>query len=123
MRPMNLNLWRMRFPPMAIASILHRISGVIIFLCLPLLLYVLHYSLISQEDFNSIAIFVGRPWVKVLLWLALSAAIYHLLAGVRHLVMDIGIAESLVAGRITAYIVIILGIIAAVFCGGWLWHV
>lgn len=122
-RPINLNLWRLRFPVMAIASILHRISGVIIFLCLPLLLYLLQQSLISQGKFDSVTQFIANPLIRIILWVALSALLYHLFAGIRHLLMDLGFGESLSAGRATAYLVIVLAIITSILSGVWLWQI
>lgn len=121
-RPINLNLWRLRFPIMAIASILHRISGVIIFLCLPLFLYLLQQSLSSETNFNQLTVFLAHPIVRLILWGSISAVLYHLFAGIRHLAMDLGFGESLQSGRFTAYFVIILSMITAILSGVWLWQ-
>lgn len=122
-RPINLNLWRLKFPIMAVASILHRISGVIIFLCLPLLMYLFHQSLLSQDSFDEMTGFIAHPSIRFIIWISLFALLYHLLAGIRHLIMDLGFGESLSAGRTTAYIVIILSIALAAFLGVWLWQI
>lgn len=120
-RPINLNLFKFHFPVMAIVSILHRITGVILFLSIPLLLYVLHQSLVSQEAFSSIKVVIDHPFFKIVLIAILASAVYHLLAGIRHLVMDCGIGESLMSGRITAWASIVLTIIVVVWMGVWLW--
>lgn len=120
-RPVYLNLWRIRFPIPAIVSILHRISGVVIFLALPWLLYLLNQSLISQESFNHLTLWVTQPLVKCGLWIILSALAGHVLAGVRHILMDMGIAENLDAGRLSAYGVLIITAAIIVLLGIWLW--
>lgn len=119
-RPVNLNLLTIKFPCTAIASILHRISGVILFLCIPLMLGVLAKSLHSEAEFASLQQCLTTPFAKLVIWLFLAAIIYHLIAGVRHIVMDMGIAETLKGGRAGAYIVMILSAILIILVGIWL---
>ena len=120
-RPMHLDLTRMKFPPMAIVSILHRITGVLLFLLLPLALYLLHHSLESQISFAQLHAVVKMSVIKFLLWVMLSAVGYHLLAGIRHMLMDIGFGEKLATARFTAYFLIVLSIMVAVAAGVWIW--
>ena len=116
-RPVNLNLFTIKFPIPAIVSILHRISGVILFLLIPGMLWVLNQSLLSDENFNHLSSILGQLWVRCLVWLVLSAMMYHLLAGLRHILLDMGIAETPRAGRFTAAFVLVLSIILAVCLG------
>ncbi len=120
-RPVNLDLTKYRFPRMAIVSILHRISGVLIFIFLPVMLYILHQSLISQTHFDTVHAELMGPTLKFILWLALSAVFFHLIAGIRHLIMDLGFFESLKAGKATATLVMILSAISIILIGVWLW--
>ena len=120
-RPIHLNLMKMKFPPMAIVSILHRVSGVLLFLLLPLALYLLHTSLKSQMSFVGLHVFVAMPIVKFLLWALISAASFHFFAGIRHMVMDCGFGEQLKSARVTAYLIIALEVVAVVLSGVWLW--
>jgi succinate dehydrogenase / fumarate reductase, cytochrome b subunit len=120
-RPIFLNLWRIRFPATAIVSILHRVSGVIIFLGLPFLLYLLSKSLISQERFDQLSTSLTAPGMKFVIWIILSAVVGHFFAGIRHLLMDIGMAESLKAGRVTAWLVLIISFLIIIILGLWLW--
>ncbi|MEE9451829.1 MAG: succinate dehydrogenase, cytochrome b556 subunit [Gammaproteobacteria bacterium] len=120
-RPVNLQLTTMKFPPMAIASILHRLSGVILFLAIPLLLYMLDYSLRNEDVFLKLKQCLQAWPMKLLLWVVLAALLYHLIAGVRHLIMDMGWGESLTAGRRSALSVFVLAAISVVFIGIWLW--
>ena len=120
-RPVHLNLLTMKFPSTAIISILHRISGFLLFLLLPCILLALRYSLISPEGFTSVQTTLHTPLVKVIVWLLLASIIHHVLAGIRHLIMDWGIGESLVASKATAWLVFVCDIILIVLIGVWLW--
>jgi len=120
-RPVNLPLSQVISvnlkSPVAIASILHRISGVILFLLIPALLYVLQHSLASQEGFDMVRQDVfGNICVRFMVWVFLSGLIYHLFAGIKHLLADVGIAEELQSGRNAAWLMLALsgvGIVAA----------
>jgi len=119
--PVNLDLMSMRFPVTALVSIGHRISGVIVFLALPLLLYFLSLSLVSVESFLDTKQFLSQPMMRFLLWGVGSAFLYHLIAGVRHLLLDMGVGESLRGGHIAAYIVFVGFSVMAILLGIWLW--
>lgn len=120
-RPVNLDLGTMKFPPMAIASILHRISGLVLFLLMPLMLYFLGMSLHSNESFIELQRMLASSYFKLLLWAFGAALIYHLLAGIRHLIMDLGYGDELNAGRRSAVFVIALAVILIIFLGIWIW--
>lgn len=120
-RPMNLNLFTIKFPLPAIISILHRASGVFVFLLIPFLLWMLSESLSSPVSFESLQITLMGFCPKFIVWLLLSALLYHLVAGIRHLLMDLGLGESLAAGRLSAKIVLIVSIILSILAGVWLW--
>jgi succinate dehydrogenase / fumarate reductase, cytochrome b subunit len=119
-RQVYLNLWRIRFPIPAIVSILHRISGIVIFLGLPFMLYLLSRSLISQDSFDSLSTTLEGPGFKVILWILLVAVLGHFLAGIRHLLMDVGIGEGLKAGRRSAALVLLVTAIYAILIGFWI---
>jgi succinate dehydrogenase / fumarate reductase, cytochrome b subunit len=120
-RPVFLNLTQLKFPPMAISSILHRLSGILLFLFVPLLLYMLSISIASPEGFARLIALQHSFGFQCCLWLGLSAVIYHILAGIRHIIMDFGFAESLKAARVTSMGVIVLGVLGAIIMGVWIW--
>ena len=120
-RPVFLNLLQIRFPVTAIASILHRVSGVLMFIALPFMMYALDRSLTSPEGFKEIQTCLSSMCGKLMLLAVLAAVFYHVLAGVRHLIMDMGFFESMRGGRITAYITIILAVVLTLGAGCWLW--
>jgi succinate dehydrogenase / fumarate reductase cytochrome b subunit len=120
-RPKNLELSTIRFPLPAITSILHRISGVFIFAGVGVLLWMLSESLSSAEGFARAAQWLDMPLVKLIVWAVVAGLIYHLVAGVKHLVMDLGIGETLSGAQTGARLVLIISIIAIVLAGVWLW--
>lgn len=120
-RPVNLNLFTIRFPIPAIVSILHRISGILLFLLIPIILWGLSLSLSSPDDFDSLHQFLTAPLMKFSIWAGLSALIYHLVAGIRHLLMDLEIGVELKGGRLSAILTFLISIIFIVMAGIWLW--
>lgn len=117
-RPVNLDLLTIKQPSPAIASILHRISGILIFLLMPFMLYALHQSLMSSENFLKMQ---ECGVLKFFTWVFLSALLYHTLAGIRHLLMDLGLGEGPITGRKTAWFVLILASIGIIGLGVYLW--
>ena len=120
-RPVNLDLRSLKYPPMAIVSILHRISGVVMFILMPVMLCFLAQSLESLESFDELQQHLMSPWCKLILWGFGSAWAYHVMAGIRHMVMDFGLGESVLAGRRSAVIVILLAALSTIFLGIWIW--
>ena len=120
-RPVNLNLLTIHQPVTAVVSILHRLSGVILFLCIPLLLWLFSASMNSPDSYAYIQACISKISVKLIIWVILASLIYHIFAGIRHFVMDFGWGESLKGGKIGSWLVLILSLIFAVFLGIWLW--
>lgn len=120
-RPVNLDLTTISFPVTAISSILHRITGVFLVIGIPILLWLFGASLESKEGFNEASSYITTGFGKFMYWAILSSIAYHIIAGVRHLLMDAGIGETLEGGSRGAFIVIVLGVVAAALIGVWLW--
>lgn len=120
-RPVNLDLSSLKFPPMAIASILHRISGIFLFVLLPIMLFILGQSLHTAETFSQMKIMIDNPFYKLVLWAFSASLAYHVIAGFRHLLMDMGFGEHLDTGRNTAILVIVLAVISTILLGIWIW--
>lgn len=120
-RPINLQLTTIKFPLPAIASILHRASGVILVIMIPFLLFLLQASLASEDSFGGVQTLLSHPVTKFVFWGILSSLGYHLVAGIRHLLMDVGVGESKSGGRRGAFLAIVIGAVLAVLMGGWLW--
>ncbi|MFA9461737.1 succinate dehydrogenase, cytochrome b556 subunit [Thiohalorhabdus sp. Cl-TMA] len=113
-RPIFLDLLRIRFPVGAWASILHRITGILLILAIPASLFLMAYSARSAAHFRQTAAWLENGWVELVLALVLGAVTHHLLAGVRILLMDAGIGLALPAARRTAWGSLVLAGLAVV---------
>ncbi|WP_315708008.1 succinate dehydrogenase cytochrome b556 subunit [Brenneria uluponensis] len=121
-RPVNLDLQTIRFPITAIASILHRASGVITFVAVGILLWLLGISLSSPEGFMQAAAIMDSFIVKFILWGILTALAYHIVGGLRHLLMDFGyIEEDLVSGTRSANLSFIITVVLSFLAGVLVW--
>lgn len=120
-RPVNLDISTINLPAAALVSILHRVSGVVLFAVVALLLWMLDKSLRSAQGFAEVAAAFNSVPAKLILLASLAALIYHLLAGLRHMLMDLGIGESLEGGRRGAVAVLLLSAILILLAGVWLW--
>lgn len=110
--PKFLNLAQIRFPVGAIASILHRVSGVVLLVALPVLASALGESLSSSAGFDAVLDAATRSWFTPLLFVGVWALVHHIFAGVRHLLMDIGVGVRLSQARASAFVSIAAGIAA-----------
>ena len=120
-RPVNLDIGTLRLPITAYVSILHRVSGVVIFFALAILLWMLDKSLSSQQSFDSLKEMLGHPFVQIVVWGSLVALLYHAVAGVRHLLMDLGVGEeSFQAGRISAWIAVGVALVSIAAITFWI---
>jgi len=119
-RPKNLNLFTIHFPLPAIISILHRVSGFILFLIIPFALWMLEYSL-TLSGFEVLYRWFGYAWIKLFCLALLIPFCFHLVAGIRHLLMDIHIGDELKSGRASGVVVIAVTILLIIIMGVWLW--
>ncbi|KYP97595.1 succinate dehydrogenase [Sodalis-like endosymbiont of Proechinophthirus fluctus] len=121
-RPVNLHLQNIRFPVTAIASILHRVSGIIMFVAIGILLWVLGLSLPSPEGFLQATALIDSFIVKFIFWGILTALVYHTLGGIRHMLIDFGyLEETLAMGKITANATFLLTVVLSILAGVLLW--
>lgn len=120
-RPKHLNLMQIRLPLPAFVSILHRISGAILFLLLPVLLCLFASSLESPQTFMEFKKWVSYPVAKILLLGVLWAYLHHFCAGIRHLVMDLHIGLELESARASSYAVFGISIVLTALIGWKLW--
>ena len=91
-----------------------------LYFSLGLALYALHYSLQSEEQFNNLAGFFGSPLGMLLAWVILSGLAYHFVAGIKHLIMDLGIGESLEGGALLAKVTVSAAAVLIVLSGFWI---
>lgn len=120
-RPKNLNLFTIRLPVNALVSILHRATGCLLFLILPLLLLALQWSLSSAGHYQTLQILLHLPFAKLVLLGLAWAFFHHLFAGVRHLAMDVHWVNGLMKTRFTSKAVLVLGVFATLMLVVLLW--
>lgn len=119
-RPVNLDLTSIRFPVMAITSIMHRISGVGLFILMPYMLYLFGNSLKNAGTYQDISQYMQNPLPRLAILLFSIGMVYHLIAGIRHMIMDLGFGESLEAGERSAQLLLIISAVVALIVGYWL---
>lgn len=112
----NLNLFNLPIP--AIVSILHRISGALLFVLTFVLLYFLDRSLASAESFDGVRQALGHPFMKLVQLGLLWALLHHLIAGIRYLLLDIHVGVALAPARASSYAVIAISLALTVILGG-----
>lgn len=120
-RPVNLELTKFSFPLPALTSITHRISGVILFVGLAFMLYALDRSLASAAGFADMSALMNTPLAQFITWGLLTALGYHLTAGIKHLLLDFDIGDSLEGGRRAAQLTIVVAVILSILAGVWVW--
>ena len=120
-RPKHLNLMQIRMPLPAFVSILHRVSGAVLFLVLPLLLCLLSSSLESSRSFSVFKQWIANPCVKIVLLGVLWAYLHHFCAGIRHLALDLHIGIDLETARATSYAVLGVSLVLTAVIGMMLW--
>ncbi len=110
-RPVNLNLLKIRQPITAITSIGHRISGVLLFLSIPFVIWMLEHSLQGPQGFADVTAWFDYGLIKLLALLMAWSAAHHFFAGIRFLLLDIEIGVDLATARSSAMVVNVLGVI------------
>lgn len=108
--PVYLNLFRIRLPVGAVTSIAHRISGILLFLSIPPLIYLLDLSLQGPAGFAAATGHLQSTWFRLGSALVAWSLCHHMLSGVRFLLLDIGAGVELRHARLSAWLVNILGL-------------
>jgi succinate dehydrogenase / fumarate reductase cytochrome b subunit len=120
-RPVNLDLNTISFPPAAVASILHRVTGVAMFFALLFVIYAWAASVASIEGYNSVNSMMEAWYGKVISIGTLSALSYHIIGGIRHVVMDMGYWEELDSGNNSARAAMVMWVVITIVLGVILW--
>ena len=121
-RPVYLDLPRIRLPLPGIVSILHRVSGALLFLFgIPLLLAGVGTSLASPDAYAQMKAIFAHPAAKLALLVMAWAFLHHFCAGIRYLLLDIEQGVELVAARRSSVIVIAVSVVLTLVVGARLW--
>lgn len=119
-RPINLPLSQViavnAKSPIAMASILHRVSGIVLFLLIPVMLSILQASLASPEGFAEVFNNIALRFVA---WIFVAATAYHFVMGVKHLLADLGMNEEFKSGKTAAIVSFVIAFILIVVSFVW----
>lgn len=121
-RPVNLDLRTIKMPITATASILHRISSVVLWVGLVIFLAATFLSLESAEGFDTVHALVTENFIgQFISWGLLTAFGYYTAATLKHVIQDAGHFEELQSGKRIALAVIVIGLVLSVIWGVWIW--
>lgn len=120
-RPKHLALHQIKLPLPGIVSILHRISGLLLFFALPFLLMMLQYSLRSIETYTQLMGTLVHPLLKLILLGLLWAFLHHFCAGLRLLAIDLDYGVRLAQARNSSKVVLAVSMLLTVWIGIKLW--
>ncbi|MFA7240725.1 MAG: succinate dehydrogenase, cytochrome b556 subunit [Sulfuricellaceae bacterium] len=120
-RPKYLNLFTIKLPLPGVVSILHRISGVLLFLFIPFALYLLQLSLASEEGFEAAKRVLSGGFAKLVLLGLAWALLHHFFAGLRYLAMDLHFCIDLSQTRRACMAIMATSLGLTLLLGVWLW--
>ncbi len=107
-----------RLPLAGKSSILHRVSGALLFLCIPIVILPLFaLSVTSAESFASIQSWVANPLCKLVLLALIWGFLHHFCAGIRYLVLDLHIGNDKHTAQKTAGVVFGVSLALTLVCG------
>jgi succinate dehydrogenase / fumarate reductase, cytochrome b subunit len=120
-RPVFLNLLQIRLPIPGVVSIAHRISGVLLFLAIPLFLLLFQRSLQGETGFAETLAWLRHPLVMLITVVVVWSLIHHWLAGIRYLLIDLDVGVDRLPARRSAWAVIVVAPVLTVILLGVLW--
>ncbi len=119
-RPVNLDLFAIHLPITGLVSILHRVTGVLWVLLLPLALALLQRSLESEAGYAQVRALMSSTAARLASFLALWLFAQHFFSGVRHLFLDLDIGVSLKSARSSAVWTFIASVGVTLLAAAWL---
>jgi succinate dehydrogenase / fumarate reductase, cytochrome b subunit len=117
-RPVFLDLWRIKLPISGVVSILHRISGVLMVLAIPAAAILFQHALSGAEGFATVAGILDFWLVKLILLVLAWSLLHHLFAGIRYLLLDLGLGLDRPMARRSAWIALFAAIAVLLIGGG-----
>ena len=120
-RPVNLALTTFKYPLAAIVSITHRITGVLLFVGIAFLLYLLDQSLTSAQGLDHARALLALPVPKLLLTAVVATLIFHFVAGIKHLLLDFDIGDTIEGGLLASQVTFGVSAVLIVVAGLWIW--
>jgi succinate dehydrogenase / fumarate reductase cytochrome b subunit len=120
-RPKYLNLFQIRLPVPGLVSILHRMSGAVLFLLLPSLLVLFELSLESAQTFARFKAIFSHWTIKLMVIAVVWAYLHHLCAGIRHLALDLDYGTELATARASSWAVLALSVVLTLAVIAMIW--
>lgn len=121
-RPVNLDLKTIKLPVMGLASILHRISAVLIWVAMAFFLPSLYISLESPQGFSRIEQMLTESFIaQFIVWGFLTALAYYAMGGLKHIIQEMGYCESLQGGKYISIGAISSGVLLSILAAVWIW--
>jgi len=120
-RPKFLNLFRIRLPVTGVNSIAHRVSGAIMFLMIPTLIYLFSLSVKNAEGFQQVVTILNSQSSKIIITILAWALGHHLMAGIRFLLTDVDVGTELSTARKTAWFVNVTAVIFFILIAYKIW--
>lgn len=120
-RPKFLNLLQIRLPVTGVNSIAHRISGTLLFLAIPGLIYLFNLSVKDATSFTQFTLIIDSLYFKFILTVLAWAIGHHILAGIRFLLTDIDVGTSLTVSRRFAWVINIAGLVILLLVAYRIW--
>ena len=120
-RPKYLNLLQIKLPVPGLVSILHRVSGAVLFLFIPFLLVLLELTLESPAGFLRFKAVLTHWALKLLVIGLVWAYLHHLLAGIRHLALDLDYGTELASARASSWAVVAVSVVLTVAAAAVIW--
>ncbi len=121
-RPIDIQFGKFSWPVTAIASILHRICAVIIWVGLGISLATLYFVSQSEASLDLVKATLQSSFTaQFIVWGLLSAFGYYCMGTIKHLIQDMGYCEEFASGKIISWVAIILGLALSVLAGVYVW--
>jgi len=120
-RPKFLNLFAIHLPVTGVTSFAHRVSGALMVLAIPVLVYLFGLSLRDPDGYQAALSHLHGVWFRVFASILVWTFAHHLFAGIRFLLLDINIGEHWQSARISAWLVNILAILIFIWLAGKIW--
>lgn len=119
---MNLAINTIALPITAYASILHRVSSVIVWFAMITLFPVICYMLHSAQSFNELSKIANENFiVQFIIWGYVTALGYYCLGTIKHIIQEFGYCEELDSGKVISWLAIGFGILISLLFAGWMW--
>ena len=114
-----LNLFQIKLPLAGFISLIHRISGLMLIFAIPFAFYCLQLSLQGQSGYQSAIVLLDYPVSRFLEIILFALLVFHLLAGLRFLLIDLEMGLSRQAARFSSQLVLASTFVSTILFSLW----